>query len=98
LRDHERRRRRHAEVPFFETEGALPVDFDEDERRDALEECLKQIGGEFVATLVEVKLKGLPVNEIAEKYKISNAAVYTRVHRGLQQLADCVKEKLKLTE
>jgi len=98
LRDHQRRRRSHATVPFFEAEGAVTVDFDHDERKNALEECLKQIGGEFVATLIKVKLEGLPVNEIAEKYKISNAAVYTRVHRGLQQIADCVKAKLKLTE
>jgi RNA polymerase sigma-70 factor (ECF subfamily) len=99
LRDRQRRRRGHAEVPLFEADSVTVVDATgDDERKAALEECLRQIGGEFVATLIKVKLEGFPVNEIAEACQISDAAVYTRVHRGLQQLADCVKQKLTGTE
>lgn len=57
-------------------------------------ECLEQVGGDFVAVL-RARLNGTSTGDIARQLQISEAAVYTRVHRGKEELRSCVEEKLR---
>ncbi len=63
------------------------------ETLEVLQDCLQSLGGEFIAA-VRDDTSGLSTAEIATKYGISDATVYTRLSRGRTELRDCVKRKL----
>ena len=63
------------------------------DRLEALLDCMQSLGGEFVAA-VHDDTCGLTTAELATKYGIPAATVYTRLNRGRAQLRDCVKRKL----
>ena len=65
----------------------------ESEQVVALRECLEQVGGEFISVL-RARIDGVSTAEIAQRMSISEAAVYTRAHRGKQELQNCVEGKL----
>jgi RNA polymerase sigma-70 factor (ECF subfamily) len=99
LIDLARRRRVRAEVPVVEGDGArFDEPIEEDERLAAMRDCLKQIDGEFVAAVIKIKLEGVSVEEVAREQNVSAGAVYTRVHRGTNQLRECIQKKLEGNE
>lgn len=59
----------------------------------ALQDCLKSVGGEYVA-VIRAQLEGADVAQIATRLGIEESTVYTRVNRGKKQLRDCVERKL----
>lgn len=79
----------------------LPEGFDvvdgsldgEDEGLCALRECLAELDDEFVA-VIKSRLTGVSVEEIAARLSITTSTVFTRVSRGKERLAECVKKKL----
>lgn len=86
--------RRHMEPNLpdnYDVRGAAPVE--EAEEKIALRECLRQVGGDFVDVL-NAQLAGDSTEQIATRFQIKSATVYTRVDRAKKLIRDCVEKKL----
>lgn len=64
----------------------------EDPRLEALRECLKEHGNEFIQVL-RMNLQGMSSDEIAETMGISIKTVYTRSSRGRAEVRECIEKK-----
>ena len=67
------------------------------ERREelaVLKDCLDSLDGNF-ADALRMKNEGLSTEQISAEARVSPGTVYTRLHRGMRQLKDCVEGKLQ---
>ena len=72
---------------------ASPELDEEDDRLDALRDCLEQVEGTFVE-VVRGKTQGLSTDQLATMYQVNSKTVATRIHRGKQLLRECVERKM----
>lgn len=94
LTDALRRRRQHQideEIDVPAPDNAQQVD---DERLAALRDCLSKLESQFVSTFVKVKIEGVAIELVAAALGVSPNTVYSRIHRGGKQLAECVERRL----
>lgn len=70
-------------------------DADREEELAALSECIQSVGGDFIHVLRRVKLDNEAVQDVADDLGITPGNVYKQVFHAKQQLADCLKTKLK---
>ena len=81
--------------PIAEIDPAAPPPAMDDPRIAMIRDCLRNLGGEFVSTIIRNKVYGETPAQIAESEGIERATVYTRVSRGLEELGNCVRKKMK---
>lgn len=72
---------------------ASPELDEEDDRLDALRECLEQVEGTFIE-MVRGKTQGISTEQLATMYQVNSKTVATRIHRGKQLLRECVERKI----
>jgi RNA polymerase sigma-70 factor, ECF subfamily len=73
---------------------APPTQVGEDPRLLALRDCVASLDTQFVRAFVKVKVDGEPIATIAASEGVSPNTIYTRIHRGGQQLAECIESRL----
>ncbi|MEO2018061.1 MAG: RNA polymerase sigma factor [Fuerstiella sp.] len=61
----------------------------------AFGECLDEVGGTFVEVFRMVKVENKSPEAVADTLKVTRGTIDTRVHKGKQQLKDCVEKKLQ---
>jgi RNA polymerase sigma-70 factor, ECF subfamily len=95
LIDDFRKRERKPEASFPDglepAEAFVPI---EDERLELMRDCLKTLDGVFIETLIRIKLRGESPERIAAEEGVPRKTIDTRVHRGKQQLGECIRGKL----
>ena len=89
-----RRVNRRKEVIAAPFGDIVAGDIDEDERLVALRDCLQQLDGPFIKTLISFRLDGFSVEDLAQQEQIQVATIYTRIDRAKRQLNECVQRKL----
>jgi RNA polymerase sigma-70 factor, ECF subfamily len=94
LTDVLRRRRQHQINEEFDIPAPNDAREVDDERLAALRDCLARLDSQFVSTFVKVKIDGEPIELVAAALGVSPNTVYTRIHRGGKQLAECVEGRL----
>ncbi len=80
-------------TPYSEHDAVRCSDDVEHELLEAMNDCLRELGGEFVEVL-RLRLGGNTDAEIAAMMGIALGSVYSRANRGREAVRDCIKMKL----
>jgi len=64
------------------------------EEIQALNDCIKSVGGVFVDAVVRTQLNGESPEQLAQEIGKARATIDSRVSRGKQQLRECLEKKL----
>lgn len=90
------RRKRHDEESMDVSPWAVaPESEPDDPRLDALRDCMKELGGDFVEVLRQHFLNERSFEDIAREMKINTMnTVYSKAGRGKKAVQDCVEKKL----
>ncbi|MEZ6126959.1 MAG: RNA polymerase sigma factor [Planctomycetaceae bacterium] len=100
--DRVRKVQRRREVGEFEDEQG-PADHratssevdDQQEKLQALRDCLKSVGSDFVMVLQRTRLNGESIDSVARELGVKPDTIYTKVHRAKKLLEDCTRQKLQ---
>jgi RNA polymerase sigma-70 factor, ECF subfamily len=65
------------------------------EELQVFRDCLDEVGGAFVKVFRMVKVENRSPEDVAGTLEVTRGTIDTRVHKGKQQLKDCVEKKLQ---
>jgi|GEM_PF-3845224 len=99
FRNRKRQQTKHVSVSIpEEIAGAIGIDdllLDLSDELDALQKCLEQKNS-FQEAVKLRYLEQLPPREIAVRLGIPAKTASTRIHRGIEQLKQCIERKVRL--
>jgi len=87
-------RRNEKDLGDAPVEDLVSDSLEVDDRLVALRDCLQQLDGPFIRTLIGNRLDGYSVEELARREQIQVATIYTRIDRAKRQLGECIQRKL----
>ena len=62
---------------------------------DALRDCIKTVGGDFVDALIRTQINKESPEDLATELGVKRATIDTRVSRGKEKLKECLEKKVK---